>query len=533
MKILFCSRCKTVPLIEIKEDTIVHFKVYCLCSTSDINANELYSSFVLKRKETINSNRCGNHNNSSVCFCLLCKVHFCVQCDDTHKEHQVVHLEDIKICIKIEKKRKELGKLINTVNELFNTIKEDYQKEINTKEHLFLYVKKYLQFTILFDIIKIILNTFITFNNDKISDYPSIMNVINNTHYFIDNNTKYQIPFKLRFQNDIKNYITNLKLFKQQTYIEKLSKIHPMSITHLNLNILTISLLDDSSLLIIDEGGSLYHCKISPFYQQYEKKHETHTQIKAIFNITNGSKLALTTPGTFLILKHTNGQYQHIVKHIHPPIPIVSAIGLWNNFALLLLSIGKACMIDVEKNKIVHVFPISEQITGYASLFRLKDNTIVFFSDKGYVDFYNYQEDNNKYFLQTNYRFMGIWIKDSNSFYESESQKKLYIGCKVSYGINAITVINLVTRSREYTYIDDFFMGVTEQKQLTFTFAENDKGDLIITTPNGFIVYMEQKKYTIINYKYCGLIQKSFTNSTKTKLFCLIQNNNNLHIINI
>ena len=226
MKILLCSKCKKVPLVEIKEDVNVHFKIYCSCSTSDISATKLYSSFVSYQIEKIDSKRCEKHNNS-MCYCILCKVHFCNECNDTHKEHQTVKLDNLKISVDVEKKRKELETLIKNVNDLFNTMKDEYKKEINSKELLFVYVKKYLKFNIIFTVIKMIFNTFITLNNDKSSNYPSIINVLNNTHYIIDNNTKYHMLFKLKFSNDIHNYITKLRLLKS---VNSLNYYIPMKV---------------------------------------------------------------------------------------------------------------------------------------------------------------------------------------------------------------------------------------------------------------------------------------------------------------
>ena len=529
MKILLCSKCKKVPLVEIKEDVNVHFKIYCSCSTSDISATKLYSSFVSYQIEKIDSKRCEKHNNS-MCYCILCKVHFCNECNDTHKEHQTVKLDNLKISVDVEKKRKELETLIKNVNDLFNTMKDEYKKEINSKELLFVYVKKYLKFNIIFTVIKMIFNTFITLNNDKSSNYPSIINVLNNTHYIIDNNTKYHMLFKLKFSNDIHNYITKLRLLKS---VNSLNYYLPMKVMNSQLSISIISLLDESTLMIVDERGCIYHAKLDPFLQNYEKKHETNFIIKKIYALSNGNKFAVVTnPGQFLILKYINGKYQQNTYVTRDPITIVSALGLWDDLVLILYLNGRAILFNYKTNRNI-LFKNLSKSTGNESYYLLKDNTIVFFSGKGYVSFLQYKEDPTqnpqsqyyyRFFLEKMY--YGILLI-GESFYESESQKRLYIGCQVSKGVNAITVINLVTRRREYTYIDDFFMKVTDKKQLqTFTFLETKNGNLLITTPNGFILYMEQKNYKILGYKYCGRIEKSFINSTKTKLILLSKKNN-------
>ena len=250
----------------------------------------------------------------------------------------------MKISVDVEKKRKELETLIKNVNDLFNTMKDEYKKEINSKELLFVYVKKYLKFNIIFTVIKMIFNTFITLNNDKSSNYPSIINVLNNTHYIIDNNTKYHMLFKLKFSNDIHNYITKLRLLKS---VNSLNYYIPMKVINSQLSISIISLLDESTLMIVDERGCIYHAKLDPFLQNYEKKHETNFIIKKIYALSNGNKFAVVTnPGQFLILKYINGKYQQNTYVTRDPITIVSALGLWDDLVLILYLNGRAILFN-------------------------------------------------------------------------------------------------------------------------------------------------------------------------------------------
>ena len=104
-----------------------------------------------------------------------------------------------------------------------------------------------------------------------------------------------------------------------------------------------------------------------------------------------------------------------------------------------------------------------------------------------------------------NNRFRDIYVKYNDSFYESESQKKLFIGCQVNNGINAITVINLVSRKREYTVIDDFYMKVTNSNQLQpFTFIENYDGKIVITTSKGFLLLLYINDYNVQRLELLG-----------------------------
>ena len=230
--------------------------------------------------------------------------------------------------------------------------------------------------------------------------------------------------------------------------------------------------------------------------------------VKGIIKIKRNAFLAYDTKNKIII-------FEIIEKRESSPIALVTvsfnilSLKVFDNGTIILLSNkGNLMITDISriKQKRFVIFNLCDTITGYASLFLLKDQKhFAFFGEKGNFDFYSYKNERN---IKRVKRYEGIYIKYNDSIYEINN--KLIIGFQVdNTNTNGITIINLELMKREITIIDDYCMKVIDSIiiQPFYFFQDDDQDSVLCNGPKGITFRLLMKDYSIKHYYKASTFQ--------------------------
>ena len=184
--------------------------------------------------------------------------------------------------IDFDEKQKRLKELKQNIDELFYTINKDY-KLYKYKKIARIYHNSRIRCIQVIDIIQMLFETYDLIHNhiDK-DNYPSFINFLNHTRYTIDQNTKYNYCFKVRYLRDLVGYLNRLNILSHVSEMF-FSTFYFLKVSELKEEITSACFYDDCNGLLGTKNGSLI--KVS-----YNKKKRNYLFGKTDFllgDITN------------------------------------------------------------------------------------------------------------------------------------------------------------------------------------------------------------------------------------------------------
>lgn len=300
---IYCRKCKKLPLVTILSTTPIKIKVFCSCQTRIVELNkyinELKYNYLLIQSKNCQSNNhtnkiavlycktcqkdlcyeCSiihsqehiiypaniycdimkhNQHNNDIAFCYDCFKHICTKCEPEHKEHYIMYLDQIKdTCLR--QRIKEYNQVYKTYETILNNTRQKVIDELyieikQINESYAKCIKKNKQIIQLLGLIISNANIFST----QGKHYQSSVNLIENTNFTINDNTYTQLPIlntpadTIKFFNEFSiiktNDIYDLK-YKQK------ERIIPIDTTS---TITTLAVCNDKVHLIMGkENGEI------------------------------------------------------------------------------------------------------------------------------------------------------------------------------------------------------------------------------------------------------------------------------------
>ena len=96
-RMIYCSKCKKLPLVTILSTTPIKTKVICSCQTRIVNINK-YINELKYNYLSIPSKNCQLNNHTSkfaIAYCKTCKKDLCYECLIIHSQEHIIYPADI------------------------------------------------------------------------------------------------------------------------------------------------------------------------------------------------------------------------------------------------------------------------------------------------------------------------------------------------------------------------------------------------------------------------------------------------------